>query len=287
LALRVKRNLKGNLENIVAIDSEEVKSWLLEYKKADDKKKKKQLKNLIVHVHISLVKKIAQGLARRQTDPIEDIIQVGCMGLIKAIDQYDVSFGASFKTYATYRITGEIRHYLRDKSSMIRAPRELIELSIRMNNIVERLKTKLGRPPTELEIADEIQIPVKRISEVFEVDRRKQLISLDQIVSASENEQTLIEKLVDDKYQDSMQFQEEKIMLSDAVELLPDYLKEVIEMNFFQDMNQSEIAKKVGVSQMQISRRIKKATNELFRIITSGDEARVSQLRSKVNNADM
>lgn len=287
MALRVKRNLKGNLENIVAIDSEEVKSWLLEYKKADDKKKKKQLKNLIVHVHISLVKKIAQGLARRQTDPIEDIIQVGCMGLIKAIDQYDVSFGASFKTYATYRITGEIRHYLRDKSSMIRAPRELIELSIRMNNIVERLKTKLGRPPTELEIADEIQIPVKRISEVFEVDRRKQLISLDQIVSASENEQTLIEKLVDDKYQDSMQFQEEKIMLSDAVELLPDYLKEVIEMNFFQDMNQSEIAKKVGVSQMQISRRIKKATNELFRIITSGDEARVSQLRSKVNNADM
>ena len=78
---------------------------------------------------ICRLSKIFHGLARRSTDPIEDLVQVGSMGLLKAIDQYDTSVGASFKTYATYLITGEIRHYLRDKINMIRAPRELQELS--------------------------------------------------------------------------------------------------------------------------------------------------------------
>ena len=236
----------------------------------DRDKTKKQLRNLIVHYYLPLVKKIALGLARRQTDPVEDIAQVGCLGLMKAIEHFDDNFGTSFKTYATHRITGEIRHYLRDRISIIRAPRELLELSFRMNSIIEKLKTKLGRPPTEIEIADELQLTVKRVNEVFEVDRRKQTISLDQLVSISENEQhTLMEKLVDNKYQEDQNFQEERIMLMEAVNVLPDHLKEVIQMNFFDDLNQIEIAEKIGISQMQVSRRIKKATEELFKIITS------------------
>ncbi len=257
------------MKNNNVADSEETKTWLSEYQKTESSKTKKQLKNLIVHYYQPLVKKIAFGLARRQTDPIEDIVQVGCLGLIKAIDQYDENFGTSFKTYATHRITGEIRHYLRDKISIIRAPRELLELSFRMNSIIERLKMQLGRFPTELEIAEELQMPVKRINEVIEADRRKQTVSLDQIVNLSENDQnTLMEKLIDDKYQDYQNFQEERIMLMEAVELLPENLRQVIKMSFFDDLNQVEIAKKTGVSQMQVSRRIKKATEELFNIIT-------------------
>ena len=97
------------------IENEETKIWLEEYKNASSNKTKKQLKNLIAHFYLPLVKKIAYGLARRQSDPVEDIVQVGCLGLMKAIEQYDGNFETSFKTYATHRITGEIRHYLRDK----------------------------------------------------------------------------------------------------------------------------------------------------------------------------
>ena len=259
-----------NLEDFTTLETEDIEIWLKEFKSTNDPKVKKQLKNLITLYYLPLVKKIAYGLARRNTDPIEDIIQVGSLGLIKAIDQFNNNYGASFKTYATYLITGEIRHYLRDKSAMIRAPRELHELCIRMNNLIEKLKIKLERTPSELEIAKELEMPVNRISEIFEADRRKQLISLDQLVfTNSEAEQSLVDRLVDDKYQVYQSLQEERMMLYDAVNVLPDNLKEIIRLSFFEDLNQSEIAQKIGISQMQVSRRIKKATFELFRIISS------------------
>lgn len=258
------------LEDFTTLETEEIEIWLTKFKSTNDLKVKKQLKNLIILYYLPLVKKIAYGLARRNTDPIEDIIQVGSLGLIKAVNQFNNNYGASFKTYATYLITGEIRHYLRDKSAMIRAPRELQELSMRMHNISEILKTRMGRIPTELEIAHELQMPVNRISEVYEADRRKQLVSLDQLVfNNSEGEQSLVDRLVDDKYQVYQNLQEERMMLSDAVSMLSDNLKEVIRLSFFEDLNQSEIASKIGISQMQVSRRLKKATFELFKIISS------------------
>ena len=87
------------------------------------------MKQKIAAECIPAVKKIARSLARRNTDPIEDIIQVGSMGLIKAIESFDQNIGKNFRTYATHMITGEIRHYLRDKVAMIKAPREIQELA--------------------------------------------------------------------------------------------------------------------------------------------------------------
>lgn len=255
-----------NIEELTS--TEEINSWLQEYKKAESTKVKTQLRDLIVLAYLPFVKKVAYGLARRSTDPIEDLMQVGSVGLLKAIDQYDTNLGASFKTYATYLITGEIRHYLRDKGNMIRAPRELQELSFRINQLIQELTTKLDRVPTDLEISESLEIPVNKVSEVTEVDRRKQMVSLDQVVSgSSESEQTFADRLIDDKYQDFLMAQEDRIMLGEAVELLNDSLKEVIKLSFFEDLSQNAIAKRLNISQMQVSRRLKKAIAELFKII--------------------
>lgn len=249
---------------------EELHDWLREYSSCKNKQKKERLKEIIVQATLPLVKKISHGLARRSTDPVEDLIQVGSVGLLKAIDQFDPNAGAVFKTYATYLITGEIRHYLRDKATMIKAPRELLELSFRINSIINRLTEKLQRPPTDLEIAEELQVPVQRVFEASEVNRRKSLVSLDQVYSgSSEGEQVLIDKLVDNKYQDYLLAQEDRIMINQAIELLNSNLKEVVNLTYYNGLCQSEIATQLGISQMQVSRRLKKAISELFSIISS------------------
>lgn len=251
-------------------DLNEINDWLAEYKLVTCKKAKAQLRNLITTAYLPFVKKISHGLARRSTDPVEDLVQVGSVGLLKAIEQYDSTQGSSFKTYSTYLITGEIRHYLRDKSAMIRAPRELQELSFRINQLVQNLTSKLGKTPSELEISRELQIPVSKLDEISQVDRRKQLVSLDAVCSTNnDNDQSLNDKLVDSKYQDFLKLQEDRIMLNEAVESLEEQLKLVIKKRFFEDKSQNEIAQELGISQMQVSRKIKKALNELFNIIST------------------
>lgn len=254
-------------------DQEQINKWLKAYKQEQNPKAKEQLRNFVVAACLDFVKKIAHGLARRSTDPIEDLIQVGSVGLLKAIENYDQGHGTSFKTYSTYLITGEIRHYLRDKIAMIRAPRELQELSYRVNMIVQRLTLDNQRTPSDLEVANELAISIKRIDEVNEIDRRKNVVSLDNSNNENlDNDQPLVDKLIDDNYQDQINRQEMKILLSEAIEILDDELKDIIVMSFFEDMSQQQIADKMGVSQMQISRKIKKALNKLYEVIRNKEE---------------
>lgn len=256
--------------NNIQPSREEVQVLLAEYSSCKDPEQKEEIKDRIVKNYLPLVKKISHGLARRSTDPVEDLIQVGCLGLLKAIEQFDPDAGANFKTYSTYLITGEIRHYLRDKSTMIKAPRELQELSFRITNIIQNLSERLQRPPTDYEIAEELQIPVHRVVEASEANRRKTLISLDQVIcSGSEGEQFLVDKLVDNKYQEYLLAQEDRIMLNEAINSLNGNLKEVITMTYYHGLSQSEIADILNISQMQVSRRLKKAISELFGIISS------------------
>lgn len=264
------------IENEIKL--QEIKEWLLTYKSTKDEKLKKQLQNIIVIAAMPLVKKIARGLARRNTDPVEDIIQVGSVGLIKAINLYNPEVSENFKTYATYLITGEIRHYLRDKASMIKAPREIHELAYRVNQLIEKLKADSGNIPTELELALELDTSVGKIKEVIDVERRKTTVSLDQLISVGDDDyQSLGEKIADDKYTSHSSFQEDKILIADAVNNLDEKLREVIKMNYFEDMSQTQIAMKLGISQMQVSRRIRKALNNLFDIISekNQDESKV------------
>lgn len=244
---------------------DQVHQWLAEYAESRDP----ALRDQIIQASLPLVKRIAYGLARRSTDPVEDLIQVGSIGLIKAVDQFKPDAGAKFQTYATHLITGEIRHYLRDKTAMIRAPRELQELSFRINRLVQNLTSRLGREPLDIEIAHELQVSVSRVNEAYEVDRRRTLISLDQALSNDAgSEQSLIDTLVDGRYQSNQMAKEERLMLAEAIKQLKDGLREVVQLTFYEDLSQTEVAKRLGISQMQVSRRLRAATAELYKIIT-------------------
>ena len=251
------------------INYDEIAEWLKVYKSTEDDKQKKHLQNVIVLAAMPMVKKIARGLARRNTDPVEDIIQVGSVGLVKAIQLYNPKVSENFKTYATYLITGEIRHYLRDKVSMIKAPREIYELAYRVNKLMQKLKDEQGNEPSEVVLAEELGTSVGKIKEVIDVERRKQTISLDQIITTGSDESlSLFDKVADDNHYNLESFQEDKILLKDAISKLDIKLQEVVVLNYFEDLSQTQIAAKLGISQMQVSRRLKKALNTLLTILS-------------------
>lgn len=250
----------------------QINEWLTTYKASDDNKLQKELRNLITIAGMPFVKKIACGLARRATDPVDDLIQVGSLGLIKAIDLYNPNLGTKFKTYATYLITGEIRHYLRDKASMIKAPREIQELAFRINSVIKKL-SKDGVDPSSEEIAEVLSLPVNKVNDVIEVDRRKSTISLDQTFTFDDDDTTsLADKIPSGDYREFLSSYEEKIMLSKAIDQLKPKMKEVIELSYYEDLNQREISEKLNISQMQVSRRLKQALSEMYEIITKEDK---------------
>ena len=169
-------------------DKDKIDAMLLRYKNLTDFKEKKSLENEIIVEALPLVRKISSHLARRSTDPIEDILQVGILGLIKSVKMFDISKSQSFRTYATYFITGEIRHYLRDKVAIIKAPREIYELAYRVHKVVQELKETDGEIPSEEKIASELNTHVDKVREVIEVEKRRHVLSLEQIISYMDSE---------------------------------------------------------------------------------------------------
>lgn len=251
-----------------SINYQEVSEWLEKYKSTTDSRMQRHLQNIIVLATLPLVKKIVRSVARRNTDPVEDLIQVGSVGLVKAIRQYNPAVGKNFKSYATYLISGEIRHYLRDKIAMIRAPRSIYELAYRINKLIRELKDDNGNEPSESILAETLKTSVGKIQEVINVERRKNTISLEQIIASSNNETlTLFDTLADDNQYDFESFLEDKSLIQSAIKKLEPELRKIVVMNYFGELSQSEIAKEIGITQMQVSRRLKKALKALLEIL--------------------
>jgi RNA polymerase sigma-B factor len=240
-----------------------------------DSQTREKLRDQIVERCMPYVKKIAHGLARRSSDPVEDLMQVGNIGLIKAVDKFNPLVGSSFKTYATYFITGEIRHYLRDKTAMIKAPRQMYELYYRINQLVQRLTEHLGRTPTDLEIAEELQCPVAKVTQAQDIERRRLPVSLDQFLvnDGSGNETIYLERLVDHSQTELTESNENKLVIERAMVSLKVELRDVVRMTYYDDMSQTEIAERLGISQMQVSRRLRKALDLLSKNLNTEKQA--------------
>lgn len=246
---------------------EKLDDLIASFKECKDEKKKRMLHLKIVEDAMTLVKKIANTISMQSGVSNEDLVQVGSLGLIKAIEAYKLNMNTRFRTYATYFIKGEIKHYLRDKAAIIKAPRELQELVFKISSTAKKLAEEGVEDPSAEDIANILGISEKKVEEVMNIDKYKTALSLDQYLKGEDEDLALVDRIPSGDYREFMNSYEDKIMLSSAIDKLSPELKQIIELSYYEDLNQREIAERVHISQMQVSRRLKKALNKMYELI--------------------
>ncbi|MBO7672574.1 sigma-70 family RNA polymerase sigma factor [bacterium] len=249
-----------------------IENLLIQYKSCSDERKRKILHIKIIELALMYVKKIVSMPIYHFYGLQEDLFQVGSIGLLKAIDFFDVAKQTKFKTYAMYFIKGEIRHYLRDKVNFIRAPREIQEISFRITQAAKELE-KDGLDGTSVQLLSEkLGMPENRVEAVLQLMKEKDILSLDQASSDDDEDLSLLDKIPDGDYKDFLSNSENRLMLNSAIQELPADLKEVLVLNYYNDLTQKEIAEKTGLSVMQVSRKIKKALNTLYKAVRGSEK---------------
>lgn len=226
-----------------------------------------ELQEELVQRHLKLVGQIARSYRDRGGE-LEDLMQVGSIGLLHAIERFSPRLGRNFEAYAGTLISGEIMHFLRDHSFLVRPPRELVELRSTVRAATAKLSQATERAPTLDELATATGLPPGKVAEVLELETTTRMLSLDD-EGDDEGEGRSRYQLVDSKYRSFQLATEDRIMLAQAMARLKHVSREVIEFTFYQDLTQTEIAKKLGISQMQVSRRLRSATEELWKILNS------------------
>jgi len=213
----------------------------------------------------SLVYFLARKFMNRG-EPLEDIVQVGFLGLVKAIERFDPDLGNEFTTFATPTVTGEIKRYFRDKGWAIRFPRRLQELYQQVVRMNEELKKELGRTPRVAEIAERLKVSEEEVLEAMEMSPAKAPMSLDATIgSDGDDGRSLFESLGNaDPNLDRVEMRD---VLQRAMEHLTPRERSIMAMRFYDEMSQSEIAKKLGISQMHVSRLQRAALEHLREVV--------------------
>ena len=208
---------------------------------------------------------LARTLARRYRrgeEPLDDLEQVACLGLLKAIDGFDADRGLAFSSYAVPTIVGELRRHFRDKGWTIRVPRDLQELSLKLNAGQERLASRLGREPTLAELAAELAVGEERVLEAREAAYAMHPASLDRPVSAEDTDgDAVIDRI--GATEPGFEHADNASLAADLLRRLPDREREAVELRFREELTQAEIGQRIGVSQMHVSRLLRRALNQL------------------------
>ncbi|HEX8857235.1 MAG TPA: SigB/SigF/SigG family RNA polymerase sigma factor [Thermoleophilaceae bacterium] len=217
-------------------------------------------RQLLIERHMPLVRRLAQRYAQRG-EALEDLTQVGCVGLIKAIDRFDGEYQVALASYATPNILGEIKRHFRDKGWAMRVPREVQELNVRLGPVMDQLTVQLGRSPTVDELAAVTRAPRERVVEALESSRAYSALSLSAPSGGDDEGSTAMDALGTDEagYGRS----EDRQLLRQGLETLPERERAILHMRFFQGLTQSEIAARVGISQMHVSRLIRQSVERV------------------------
>lgn len=217
------------------------------------------LRNALIEEH----RGFAEYLARRFSDrgePIDDLRQVALVGLLKAVERFEPERGLSFTTFAGPTIVGELKRHFRDKTWSVRVPRRLQELSLRVERARNDLGQQLGRSPTPAEIADETGVTEEQVLEGMEAATLYRIGSLD-VTSAEHDDVSMGDRVgvIDDELGNV----EDRAVVRDLIAALPVRERRIVYLRFFEGLTQAEIADRVGVSQMHVSRLLSRSLETL------------------------
>jgi RNA polymerase sigma-B factor len=246
-------------------DRDELRRKFQEYARTRDR----TLRDELVTAHMGL----AEYLARRFTnrgEPLDDLLQVASLGLLKAVDRFDPERGLEFSTYATPTIVGELKRHFRDKGWAVRVPRRVQELHLRLGTVVSTLSQEMGRSPTIPEIAQAAKVSEEEVVEAIEAGHAYRFTSLD-APSGADDEGALSNQLgVEDQ---GLIDSEHRVALSPLIARFPPRERMILHLRFFEGMTQSEIASRLGISQMHVSRLLARSLAQLREASSEEDGA--------------
>src|SRR5690625_1374410 len=239
-----QNNRKGTLTD------EQVKENILKSQQGD-----RDARDLLVEKNLRLVWSVVQRFINRGYDP-DDLFQIGSIGLIKSIDKFDLTYDVRFSTYAVPMIIGEIQRFIRDDGSL-KVSRSLKEIGNKIRRKKDELTKELGRSPTVTEIADALEITPEEVVHAQEAAKSPQ--SIHETVFENDGDPiTLLDQIADS---DSKWF--DKITLQDAIRNLDERERVIVYLRYYKDQTQSEVAERLGISQVQVSRLEKKILKEM------------------------
>ena len=228
-----------------------------------------QLRSDLVELHLPLAEYLARRFGNRG-EPHEDLVQVATIGLIKAIDRFDLERGVAFSTYATPTIVGEIKRHFRDRGWTIRVPRRLQEIQAVINQAVSDLGQELGRSPTVSELATRVGMSEEEILEGLESANAYSPLSLDAPDPSGELG-AVIDQLGD--YDDALDAVIDRETVKPLLDRLDARAKRILLLRFFRNMTQSQIAEELGISQMHVSRLLSRTLADLRRALEEASSA--------------
>jgi RNA polymerase sigma-B factor len=223
----------------------------------------------LIEQYLPLVRSLARRYSYRG-ELLEDLIQVGCIGLIKAIDRFDIDRGVELTTYATPNIIGEIKRHFRDKGWSVRVPRGLQELNARLSRLIEELTVQLERSPTIAELAKAAGVQEEEVLEALETGQAYATLSLSAPAAGQENSDLdPLESLGQEEHE--YEVSEDRAVLAPGLRVLDDRERKILHLRFFEGLTQSQIAQQVGISQMHVSRLIRRSLEKMRDEIASGE----------------
>ena len=255
-ASAARRRLRRVSKGKPAWDKDRTRELFRRYKEEGDEEAREQL----IVSHVNLVRYIAAKFKNRG-EPLDDLIQVGTIGLIKAIDRFDPSRGLEFTTYATPTIMGEIKRHFRDKGWTIRVPRRLQELSAKVNTVTDELTAELQRSPSIDEIAARLGTTPDEVLEAMESSSAYSSVPLEGQGGTEEDAPAVIDRYA--SVDNDLEASDDRMILEDVISEFPEADQQAIRMRYLDGMTQVEIAKKLGISQVQVSRMLRRALRRI------------------------
>jgi RNA polymerase sigma-B factor len=220
-----------------------------------------QAREQLIERYMSLVRSLARRYAYRG-EQLDDLVQIGAIGLIKAIDRFDLERGVELTTYATPNIIGEIKRHFRDKGWSVRVPRGLQELNVQISKLVEQLTVQFGRSPTIPELAEASGVQEEAVLEALESGRAYSSVSLSPGGGSDEDgELDPLESLGSEEHE--YEISEDRAVLAPGFKVLDERERRILHLRFFRGLTQSQIAEQVGISQMHVSRLIRRSLEKI------------------------